>query len=99
MDRIVEIALLVLALVASFLGRKEHLGRFAVEFMLEAERMSRNRILEDGVERMKYVVTQLVDKLPPDLKAYLVLIARLKGQTIEEFVEAIAQAWYDKVIY
>jgi hypothetical protein len=44
---------------------------------------------------MRWVIASAVEKLPPDVKAILELIAVLQGRTLDDVVTDLAQKWYD----
>jgi hypothetical protein len=96
-EQIVEVVLLIIALIVSWLGRGEVAKRYGVELMLEAERLARATVLETGPEKMQHVVSTLVMKLPKDVKAVLRAIAAVRGMTLDELVAELAQRWFDKV--
>lgn len=96
-DTIIELVLLVVALVVSWLGRKQVAEKYGVELMREAEELARKHVLESGPDRMRHVVSTLVERLPVDIKAVLRVVAKTRGMTFEELVADLAQKWFEKV--
>lgn len=96
LDEIVQIVLLVGGLIATLWGRTENAKGFLVSLMLEVEKLAKNTIVDGGgPEKMQWVVWTAVNKLPPDVKVALTMIAAFKGMTLEELVTSLAQKWFD----
>jgi hypothetical protein len=95
-DLIISVAsLLVLWVFDRDLGSAKTI---AAQLMLRMEKLAREELEAKGEEKMERVVRRVLDALPNRLKALLGAYAGVRGMTLEDLVEDLAQTWYDEAI-
>lgn len=98
LEHIEEIALLGALVVTIIDGGLKKARAVAVSLMLEAEKVAQHEVELSGPEKMQRVLSDLVDRLPVNVKAVLRALATLRGQSLEDTIADLAQRWYDAAV-
>jgi len=94
-----EVIALATAFVVSLVSRgMKGLEATGSQLMLQIEKLARDQVLADGVDKMSETVAGVLDKIPPTLKPILAAYAAMKGKSLDELVRDLCQKWYDKAV-